>query len=209
MSARTPAITCLASAAALLAGCGSSDKAGLSAVTKEDRPFEVQGDVGAMKVEKGAAQAGATVALMPDGLLISQATKGSAVTLAKFGDAQDTVIAGLSRTLGKPAESDNAECSAGKMHFADFGSIKANFVDGKFVGWFAERGKGLRTGDGVSPDWSWRQLQRVGATKVAGSTLDGEFMLDGSGREGGGMGGFADSGDNVRSLYGGVNCFFR
>lgn len=209
MTIRTLTTVSLLSVCALLAGCGSKDKADLSAVTKEARPFEVQGDVGAMKVEKGAAEAGATVALMPDGILISQATKGSAVTLAKFGDAQDKVIAGLSRTLGKPEESDNAECGAGKMHFADFGSLKANFVDGKFVGWFAERGKGLRTGDGISPDWSWRKLQRVGATKVADSTLDGEFMLDGSGRDGGGMGGFADSGDNVRSLYGGVNCFFR
>lgn len=193
----------------LLAGCGSDDKADLSMAGKSARPFEVKGDVGAAKVTRSGAGIDApraTVSLLPDGLLITKETKGSAVVLVRFGDARDGVTRGLTGEFGKPAESDNPACSTGKLHVADFGPITANFVDGKFVGWLAERGKGLRTGDGVSPDWSFRKLQRIGATPVKGGKADGRFVLDGSVKSGG-MGGFVDSGGNVQSLYGGVNCF--
>lgn len=197
--------------AALLAltACGS-DSSDETSRSKVDAPFEVRDKAGATRVH-GNAQASSegVFALNPDGIVITHGTaKGRPVTLLQFGDAQDRTVAALAAELGQPRLSENAQCDTGPMKFADFGAIKASFQEGKFVGWVAEKGKGLKTGDGLSPDKSYRFLERIGAQAVPGSTLDGEFVLDGSGT-GGRMGGIMEGGEMIRMLFAGSNCFFR
>ena len=94
------------------------------------------------------------------------------------------------------------------MHFADFGAIKLNFLDDKFVGWMAPSGKGLVTGDGISPAMSFKELEKFGAKRMVNSTLEGEFDLTAPGSKAA-MGGIMDDDDKVRSLHAGTNCFFR
>ena len=195
-------------AAALLAGCGSSKDAGSTSKSDAPRPFAVEGGAEASRVAPGQRSAAAVFSLLPDGLMVTRGGADTPVTLLRFGEPQTAVIAALRKELGQPRESDNGQCEHGAMHFADFGAIKANFADGKFVGWLTESGKGLRTGDGISPAMTFKQLEKFGAKRVLESTLDGEFDLT---RPGGGgtMGGFADPAGKVKSLYAGANCFFR
>lgn len=174
------------------------------------KPFEVRENAETRRVDANADNSTApTFALMPDGLTVTHGTaKGRPVALLQFGDPKGKVVTALTSDISQPTESENAECDAGPMQFADFGPIKASFRDGKFVGWVAESGKGLKTGEGLSPDKPFRFLERIGARMVPRSTLDGEFVLEGSG-SGNSMGGIVEEGERVRMLFAGSNCFFR
>jgi len=201
----------LAAFAALLALTACSSKPADDTLTTDTvKPFEVQRDAQTKRVDQNAAPStGPTFALNADGLLVTHGSaKGRPVTLLQFGDEQAKTIAALSSDLGQPKETDNAECGAGPMHFADFGPLKASFQGDKFVGWVAEAGRGLNTGDGISPDKPFRFLERIGARMVPKSTLDGEFVLEGS-VKGNNLGGIVENGEKVRMLFAGSNCFFR
>ena len=188
----------------------SSEPAEDGLPTDADKPFEVRENAASKRVEENAdASTVATFALMPDGLTVTHGSaKGQPVTLLRFGDEKAETIDALTRELKTPAESENSDCDAGPMQFADFGPVKASFQNGKFVGWVAERGKGLKTGEGISPDKPFRFLEKIGARMVPNSTLDGEFILEGSGT-GRSMGGIAEEGERVQMLFAGSNCFFR
>lgn len=199
----------LAVAAFALTSCDRSDDAASSPSREPTRPFLVKDDGVATKVARSAApQAQATVSLLPDGLIVGGARKGAKMALVRFGDGQAQVISALSGPLGNPRQSANPDCEAGPMRFADFGEIRLNFIDGRFAGWFAERGQGLNTGEGLGPDWPFSRLERIGASRVEGSTLDGEFTMANE-RGGQAIGGFVDKSGKVASLYAGGNCFFR
>lgn len=195
---------------ALATGACNSSSPEPSAKSDPRRPFAVEGDAATRKVAvAGNDTRAAEFALLPDGLVITHGKgKGQPVSLMRFGDAQATTIQALTRDLGKPEESDLAECGAGPMHFAEFGVIKANFLKGKFVGWFAKSGKGLNTGDGIGPGKPFRNMARIGARMMPKSTLDGEFEMVGKGGPSG-MGGFVGPDENVSSLFAGTTCFFR
>ena len=205
MTMRLVALTALLA----LAAC-SPEPADETLTADTVKPFEVQDNAETKRVvENGDTSIAPTFALNADGLVVTHGTaKGRPVTLLQFGDEQAKTIEGLTGELGQPKESDNAECGAGPMHFADFGALKASFQDDKFVGWVAEAGKGLKTGDGISPDKPFRFLERIGARLVPKSTLDGEFVLEGSGT-GSNLGGIVEDGEKVRMLFAGSNCFFR
>ena len=196
-------------AAALLAGCNGSEESREPSGQQSPRPFAVEGGVDAQRVAppgRKAGNAAPVFSLLPDGLMVARGE--GPVSVLRFGERQEVVVAALRADFGRPRESDNGQCEAGAMRFADFGAIKVNFVDGKFVGWFAESGKGLNAGDGVSPGMTFDQLEKFGAKRALDSTLDGEFDLT---RPGGGsvMGGFLGADGKARSLYAGANCFFR
>lgn len=190
----------------LTAACraGPSDSDATSA--EPPRPFAT-----ATQSPASAAPAGeqASYTLTATGLIAVQAVEGrGTATTLNFGDAQDKVTGALEILLGKPKLSENAECGAGPMQFADFGPITASFQNGKFVGWLAEGGPGFETTDAVAPGARFADLVRDHrATMVAGSTLDGEFEL--TPPDGGAMGGFVGSDGRVKSLHAGVTCFFR
>lgn len=208
MSQKSPAFALLLTAA--LAACNSSSPQRAPKNENSSRPFVVKDDAAARKVTSATSRGNEPeFALLPDGLVVTHGdAKGRPVSLVRFGDPQAATIEALARDLGTPKQSDLAECGAGPMHFADFGAIKANFLGGKFVGWFTERGKGLKTGDGLAPGKPFRQMERIGARMVPKSTLDGEFELAGkSGKSG--IGGFLGPDEKVQSLYAGTNCFFR
>lgn len=193
----------------LLTAC-EADPADDAVTTDAAKPFAVQDNVESRRADRSPdAPTAPTFALMPDGLTVTHgAARGRPVTVLQFGDRQDQVVATLASDLGQPTESENAECGAGPMQFADFGAVKASFQKKKFVGWVAEGGKGLRTGDGISPDTPYRFLERIGTRMVPQSTLDGEFVLEESG-SGSSMGGILKDGDHVRMLFAGSNCLFR
>ena len=190
-------------------GCSSDDKAEAPETQQSARPFAVQDNEETRRVSDLPGQAandGPVFALLPDGLVVTHGSaKGQAVTLLKFGDAQDKTIDALSRDLGQPLESDKSNCSDGALHFADFGELRASFSDGKFVGWRTERGKGLPTGEGIGPDTSFHSLEKIGAQMVRDADADGEFVLAGS-PFGKGMGGILSPDERVSSLHAGENC---
>lgn len=147
--------------------------------------------------------------LTSEGIIAVQAVDGrGSATPLMFGNTQDNVIGALSIPLGKPAESDNVECGAGPMHFADFGPIQVNFQNGKFVGWLAKGGPGFETTDDIAPGGRFADMaEGHGAEPIADSTLDGEFEMRSD--DGGTIGGFRDPQDRIISLHAGANCFFR
>ena len=189
-----------------IAACDSGKTDPNASGNEPPRPFAVEGNEAAVRGAAGASRN--AVSLLPDGLMITPGAEGGQVTILRFGETQQSVVAALSRDFGQPRFSENKECGAGPMQFADFGEIKANFSGGKFAGWLAEAGKGLKTGDGISPDMPFDEIEKFGAKRAVESTLEGEFDLT---KAGGGspMGGFADPDGKTRSLYAGTNCFFR
>lgn len=129
-----------------------------------------------------------------------------------YGAGRSAVDTAAEAALGQSgARSAIGECGAGPMEFTQFGRLKLNYQDGRFVGWFAEADPALVTSDGIRPGIRLRDLQATRSAKfVSDSTLDREFNYLAA--DGETIGGFA-AGDGrdarVESLYAGVNCFFR
>lgn len=152
------------------------------------------------------------VTLSADGIILIGAVEGrGTATTLQFGRDKAAVLDVLAVDFGTPKMSRLEECGAGAMEFAAWGPLTLNFLDGRFVGWRAERGArvvtvdGLRLGNTLAEVKHERSAQRVPET-----TLDGEFKY--ASGDGGTIGGFLEGpGDSAKvvSLHAGVNCIFR
>lgn len=128
-----------------------------------------------------------------------------------FGSRASLIEPLAERMFGEPQKSANAECGAGPLESARYGPLTLNFQDGNLVGWFAEEGAQVVTGDGIVPGKLMRDLKVArSARMIPDSTLDGEFeyiAADGLPIRGFVKGEGRDA--KIVSLYAGVNCFFR
>ncbi len=152
------------------------------------------------------------VTLSADGIILVNAVEGrGAATSLTFGRDKPTVLDVMRIDFGKPKLSRLDECGAGPMEFAAWGPLTLNFLDGKLVGWRAEKGAPVVTVDGLQIGNTLAEIKHErSAQRIPGSTLEGEFEY--ASGDGGTIGGFLDgAGDSAKvvSLHAGTNCFFR
>ena len=148
------------------------------------------------------------VTLTSTGLILVGAVEGrGTATTLEFGRDRQAVLDVMAVDFPKPTLSAIDECGAGPMTFAEYGALKLNFLDGKFVGWFADPADNLVTSDGIRPGIPLADLKAERQVTMADSTLDGEF--DYASPDGGDIAGFVDKQGKIMSLNAGMNCFFR
>lgn len=152
------------------------------------------------------------VTLAANGIIMVGAIdgRGTATTL-EFGRDQATTLAVMEVDFGKPKLSKLGECGAGQMEFAAWGPLTLNFLDGKFVGWRAEKGAQVVTVDGLQLGNTLAEIKgERSARRIPDTTLPGEFEY--ASGDGGTIGGFLEGvGDaaKVTSFHAGTTCFFR
>jgi hypothetical protein len=152
---------------------------------------------------------GQVLRLHPDGLATASVGLHSS-GLIRFGQARDEVVAAVTGFRGRPTGTGrNSECGAGPMEQVDFGPLRLNFQDARFVGWELrgradppiEEEYGLAIG---TPRADLEESDQ-GAATFENSSLGVEF-------DAGGIGGLMSGGGRdatVASLYAGTTCFFR
>ncbi len=188
-------------AALLLAACGEQAR---------DRPAEPDK---AAAAAPEAATAGLVVALDAEGLRLVDPRSGSATPLA-FELDRDLVVRAVGRASGiAPQISSMAECLAGPMDFARFGSLTVNFATGSFAGWSLQPGEpAFTTMDGIGVGTTRNEVEASRTiAPVVDSTLGYEFttvpgsadrsismIFDGPGPEA-----------KVETLWAGLACNFR
>lgn len=158
-----------------------------------------------------AAAAAPAITLTANSIILVGAVEGrGTATTLEFGRDRKTVLDVMAFDFPAPKLSNLSECGAGPMEFAAYGPLKLNFLDGKLVGWFAEKGDNVVTSDGIRPGVTIGELKGERSVKMLDSTLEGEFEYGTP--DGGTIGGFAEGkGDSatITSLHAGTNCFFR
>ena len=207
----------VASAALLLAACRPAPAPVATDIAKPVIPAVAGRDAAPSRVaaaprETTEAPQTRAVVLAATGIIVTDpAARRSPFAALEFGRDRAAVMAAMAGRFARTDLSRLDECGAGPMEFAAYGPLKLNFLDGKFVGWFAETGSDAVTVDGFTLGISLRDIRSErAATRIAASTLDGEFEY--SSGDGNTIGGFLKgSGDGavVTSLFAGVNCFFR
>ena len=135
--------------------------------------------------------------------------RGTGLTLA-FGRPQADIIADVTRFRGAaPTISDNSECGAGPMTFADWGDgLQLHFQEGALVGWSAgdatPRGFTTLTGIGVGSTVTALRAAHPGIV-LATNSLGPEFEAD----DVYGLASGTGPTDRVTHLWAGVSCNFR
>ena len=204
------------SAAFGLAGCGNLAPSNLDAADGNaladlsmDRPTgESQPSHSGRNAAAGDIAPGQEVMLEEQGLGV--AVRGLHVGQHyEFGRSRADVVAMLTNLRGPATGSGrNEECGEGPIDFVDFGNLRVNFQNDRFVGWNASPG-----GRPVRDEWGFgvgsprgEITENDGATlRVERSTLGVEF-------ESGGFHGLlgSDRPDaTVTSLWAGMVCAFR
>ncbi|MDG6078364.1 hypothetical protein E3U23_04055 [Erythrobacter litoralis] len=155
-----------------------------------------------------------SLALRSDGVTIIEAGSGSRKTnTIIFGADEVEVISAMSEVLGRPRTGSDAECGAGAVSFADFGSLQVNLRDGHFVGYVATMADGTQFAGVGGEDLSnatFEGLRNRADAEPVESTLDGEIAFSGS--DGGRLGGFVEgAGESapLQSVFAGTTCFYR
>ena len=142
-------------------------------------------------------------------LVVTIPLLGSALTLA-FGRPQADIIADLTQFRGAaPTISNNSECGAGPMTFADWGDgLQLHFQDGALVGWSAGQGtpRGFATLTGIGVGSTLIDLRTAHrGVEVAVNSLGPEFGAD----DVYGLASGTGPTDRVTHLWAGVSCNFR
>ncbi len=146
------------------------------------------------------------LALEGEGLRLFDPATGSARPLA-FGIPWPQALAALA-FRGAPETGRNEECEAGPLDYARWpDSLTLYGQDGKFAGWFADRGGAgtLATASGVGPGTTRQDLEAAYETEVFESTLGTEFAA-------GELYGLLDSphlDSPITALWAGTSCNFR
>lgn len=148
--------------------------------------------------------------LAPDSVTFPNPSgRGTGMTLA-FGRPQADVISDLTLFRGAaPTLSDNSECGAGPMSFADWGDgLRLNFQEGALVGWSAGEGtpRGFTTLTGIGVGSTVGQLRAAHpGIDLQTNSLGPEFAADDV------YGLATGTGPNatVTHLWAGVSCNFR
>ena len=166
----------------------------------------------ASAVPEAPARAMPEVTLAANGLIMVGAVEGrGTATTLEFGRDQANTLAVMDVDFGKPKVTKLAECGAGPMEFAAWGPLTLNFLDGKFVGWRAEKGAQVVTVDGFQLGTSLADMKSErSARRIPGTTLPGEFEY--ASGDGGTIGGFLEGSSDaakVVSFHAGTTCFFR
>lgn len=135
--------------------------------------------------------------------------RGTGLNVA-LGRPQAEVVAALTRFRGAaPTLSENSECGAGPMTFADWGDgLSLNFQDGTLVGWSANdeapRAFATLTGIGVGSPLIDVRTAHPGV-RIETASLGPEFAIDGVHGVASGTGPV----DRVTHLWAGLSCNFR
>ena len=196
--ARTPILAWPLAAALILSACSSGSNEP-STPPPEPAPAE----------DSQPAAALPRVVLDGAGLALISADTAAAKTLA-FGAAKADTIAALA-ARGAPALSQNGECGAGPLEFAQWADgLQLVFQGGKFAGWSidgrAADAAQLRTAKGIGIGAPRAALSAAyPGTRVEQSTLGNEFSA-------GGLSGLltdATAAATVSHLWAGVDCSFR
>ena len=151
------------------------------------------------------------IALDGDGLrLVSD--PGGSTRLLEFGTPRTQVDEIVGKALGEaPKRTELDECGEGPMEFSKFGGLQLSYLDGKLLGWTAERDPRFSTMDGISAG-----MRRTEAAKIrpvvpfADSTLENEFSFGQEGENA--IGGFFENDSpsaRISTLDAGANCYFR
>jgi len=192
--------------AAALAGCGSAataeNEANVATAAANEAAAPAAGNAAAGETAPGlqAMLSGNGIAAGTPGLHPSQ--------FYQFGRPRAEVLAAVTALRGRPTGSgSNEECGEGPIDFVDFGNLRLNFQQGRFVGWDASPGDpplrdewGLRIG---SPRADLVEADEP--ARIENSTLGVEFEMNG-------MGGLlsSDAPDaTVTDLWAGLICAFR
>lgn len=122
--------------------------------------------------------AAAKVTVDAEGLRLVESGSGTATRFA-FGNAKETVLAGLERSLGAASQGTNEECGAGPVEFANWpDGLSVAFQDGKFVGWGAapDGPGGWKTASGIGPGSTRAEVQQAHPdAEMRETTLGTEF----------------------------------
>ena len=138
--------------------------------------------------------------------------RGQSREAPRFGSPRGEVDALLARAFGvAPEKATNNECGAGPTDFSQAGPLQIAYQDNRFVGWFAGKGEGVVTADGIRTGVAMEELRKERPVQlISDSTLDGEFQYQTA--DYGMITGFfqGDETDGtVTALAAGVTCFFR
>lgn len=157
--------------AALLLACGGS----------ADAPRVP--DAALAPADAGAAAPAVRFALAGDGVMLVNASSGSARTIP-FGTADSSAVEAVAAALGEPEERTfNEDCGMGRMEFVIFDDdgLLLAVQGGNFVGWAVRPPEGalLRTMSGIGVGSTREELEDAYDAKVAPSTLGVEFMAGG------------------------------
>ena len=144
-------------------------------------------------------QAGLSILLRSDGLLVETSGHGAPLTFGTTTPQQAMQALG---ELGAPRRSSNAECPAGPLDFMDWDNgLQLAFQDGKLAGWWArESSRDLATTSGLGPG---SPRSAIGSAKVDDSSVGKIFTV-------GDISGLLDeeSGTRVTALWAGLACIF-
>jgi len=202
--------------AAALAGCGGVQAGNnAQAMNKADAGGDANALAAANQVGSGGANAtaqdaapGPEVMLTRTGLAVGTRGLHPGQTY-EFGRPQAEIVAMATEIRGRPTGSGrNEECGEGPIDFVDFGNLRVNFQNGRFVGWDASPvGAPARDewGLGIGSPRSELEDENDPPLRVERSTLGIEFTS-------GGYGGLLSStraDATVTDLWAGLICAFR
>jgi hypothetical protein len=188
-------------AAILAAACGGeSGEGGVRGSTPDSAGAAPVSDTGDASAPVPAAEPAASVVLAPDGVVVGGAR-------VAFGGGREQVLAAVGGVLGAPQEQGtNEECPAGPLGFTQYAGLQLVFQDGSFVGWFAQEGSPLRTGQGIGVGSTLGQLKAAyPAATVEETSLGTEFAAN---ELYGIVTNPSDEG-KVQVMFAGTNCIFR
>lgn len=183
------------------AACTSDETPVGSDALSEEVPADTTRDPGAVD-----APAEPTVVLAGDGLAITGGA--GAATPLPFGSGEDDLRSAVEPVLG-PAdvEPSPADCGNGSDRFVTWPDrLRAEIIDGEFVGWFAGPASPLTTVEGVGPGSTLPELRASNAVEVLDTTLGVEFQPT----DGAGLSGLLDGpAGTVTDTWAGSVCIFR
>lgn len=199
--------------AVTLVGCGNAQSANNAAQVVDSSATAIPAAPGNMVTSQGANAAAEDVVrqevmLMQGGLAVG--TRGLHPGLSyAFGRPQAEIVAMATEIRGRPTGSGrNGECGEGPIDYVDFGNLRVNFQNGRFVGWdTSPDGPPVRDewGLGIGSPRSELEDENDAPLRIERTTLGIEFSS-------GGFGGLLSStraDATVTDLWAGLICAFR
>lgn len=206
---------CLVLIAAALAGCGNALVVNDTNLAIDDtNAMAMDADAGnhavypGQNAVSGDVVAGQEVMLSHGGLAVGARGLHPSQYYA-FGRPQAEIVAMATNIRGRPTGSGrNEECGEGPIDYVDFGNLRVNFQNGRFVGWDASPGNPPvrdEWGLGIGSPRGELEDENDAPLRVERSTLGIEFSS-------GGYGGLLSStrpDARVTDLWAGLICAFR